>query len=85
MSKETVVKVKVKEETKKEKFHRLAGARINKIVKQIDLLGNCSNKSQYEFVVDDIKKMSEILLKSINTCMLRFSNDKQETKDEFKF
>ena len=39
---------KMKEETKREKFMRLAEARTNKIIDMIQLLGNCSNQNQYE-------------------------------------
>lgn len=37
------------QETKQEKFKRLAVKRVNVITKHIRLLGNCSNKSNYEY------------------------------------
>ena len=37
------------EETKREKFVRIAEARTNKIINMIQLLGNCSNQSLYEY------------------------------------
>lgn len=36
-------------ETKRDKFVRLAEARTNKIIDMVQLLGNCSNTSQYEY------------------------------------
>ena len=36
-------------ETKREKFVRLAEARTNKIIDMLQLLGNCSNSSTYEY------------------------------------
>lgn len=36
-------------ETKKERFIRIAGARTNKILDMIKLLGNCSNIGNYEY------------------------------------
>jgi hypothetical protein len=44
-------------ETKNEKFIRIAEARTNKIIDMIRLLGNCSNKSTYEYSKDDVKKI----------------------------
>lgn len=35
------------EETKADRFRRLAEARVNKIIKMIRLLGNCSGKGVY--------------------------------------
>ena len=36
-------------ETKREKFVRLVEARTNKIIAMIRLLGNCSNKANYDY------------------------------------
>lgn len=43
-------------ESKREKFVRLAEARTNKIIDMIRLLGNCSNKSNYDYTDADIQK-----------------------------
>ena len=45
------------QETKREKFVRLAEARTNKIIDMIQLLGNCSNQSQYEYSQKDVNKI----------------------------
>lgn len=39
-------------ESKKEKFIRIAEARTNKIIDMIRLLGNCSNTSTYDYSKD---------------------------------
>ena len=39
----------MKDETKREKFVRIAEARTNKILNMIQFLGNCSNTSMYEY------------------------------------
>ena len=44
-------------ETKRERFVRLAEARTNKILDMLKLLGNCSSKSNYEYTDDDVKKI----------------------------
>jgi hypothetical protein len=38
-------------------FVRLAEARTNKILKALDLLGNLSNRSNYSYTEDDIRKI----------------------------
>lgn len=45
------------EETKREKFVRIAEARTNKIINMIQLLGNCSNQSLYEYSQKDVNKI----------------------------
>lgn len=41
---------------KAERFKRVAENRTNKIIEQIRLLGNCANKSNYEYNDQDVKK-----------------------------
>ena len=45
------------EETKRDKFVRIAEARTNKIINMIQLLGNCSNQSLYEYSQKDVNKI----------------------------
>ena len=44
-------------ETKRERFVRVAENRTNKIINMIRLLGNCSNKGNYEYSEDDVKQI----------------------------
>lgn len=44
-------------ETKRQRFVRIAENRTNKILDMLRLLGNCSNKSNYEYTDEDIKKI----------------------------
>jgi len=45
------------QETKREKFVRLAEARTNKIIDMLQLLGNCSNSSAYDYAQQDVDKI----------------------------
>lgn len=60
-------------ETKREKFVRLAEARTNKIIDMIRLLGNCSNKSNYDYTDADIQKIFTAIDKEIKNTKLKFS------------
>ena len=41
-------------ETNRERFVRIAEARTQKIIDMIELLGNCSNKYNYEYTQKDV-------------------------------
>ena len=45
------------QETKRDKFVRLAEARTNKIIDMIQLLGNCSNSGAYDYTQQDVDKI----------------------------
>ena len=45
------------DETKREKFIRLAETRTNKILDMIQLLGNLSSTSTYEYSQQDVEKI----------------------------
>ena len=45
------------QETKRTKFVRLAEARTNKIIDMLQLLGNCSNTSTYDYTQQDVDKI----------------------------
>lgn len=59
-------------ETKRERFVRLAEARTNKILEMMKLLGNCSNKANYEYTDDDIKQILSALEKELKNTKNRF-------------
>lgn len=60
------------EETKRERFVRIAEARTNKILEMLRLLGNCSSKSNYEFTDDDIKQIFGTLEKELRNTKNKF-------------
>ncbi len=50
---EIMVKIRIKNENKKEKFLRIAENRTQRILNDLRLLGNCSNTSVYSY--DDVQ------------------------------
>jgi len=42
---------------KRERFEKVAVARTNKILNDLRLLGNCSNKNNYQYDSKDVKKI----------------------------
>lgn len=45
------------EREKEERFKRVAEGRTNKIIDQIRLLGNCANRSNYEYSEEEVRKI----------------------------
>ena len=70
-------------ETKREKFVRIAEARTNKIIDMIQLLGNCSNKNQYEYTQKDVNKIFNAIQVELDEAKKRYS--KQDSQKGSKF
>lgn len=71
------------EETKREKFVRIAEARTNKIINMIQLLGNCSNQSLYEYSQRDVNKIFNTIQMELDEAKKRYS--KQDSQKGSKF
>ena len=71
------------EETKREKFVRIAEARTNKIINMIQLLGNCSNQSLYEYSQKDVNKIFNTIQTELDDAKKRYS--KQDSQKGSKF
>ena len=69
-------------ETKKERFVRIAENRTNKIIDMLDLLGNCANKSNYDYSDEDVRRIFSAIENSTKVCKMKFL-EKQE-KEKFK-
>lgn len=70
-------------ETKRDRFVRLAENRTNKIINMVQLLGNCSNTSIYEYSDEDIDKIFSAIESSLKDARRKFS--KSETAKPVKF
>lgn len=75
--------MKTAQETKRDRFVRLAEARTNKIIDMIQLLGNCSNQSQYEYTQKDVTKIFSAIQAELDVAKKRFN--KQESPKGTKF
>ena len=68
---------------RRKRFINVASKRVEKLLKSIDLLSNCSNPSNYSYDKKDIDKM----MKEINKSIFNLENDfrKQLIKKNRKF
>lgn len=60
-------------ESKRDKFVRLAEARTNKIIDMIQLLGNCSNLSTYDYTQQDVDKIFSAIEYEIKEAKKKFN------------
>lgn len=67
------------EEEKNLRFKRVAENRTNKIIEAIRLLGNCSNRSNYSYTDEDVKKIFSAI-----EAELKNSKQKFQTKSNTK-
>ncbi len=70
-------------ETKREKFVRLAEARTNKIIDMLQLLGNCSNSSAYDYSQEDVDKIFSAIESEVKEAKKKFN--KIESKKSTRF
>ena len=70
-------------ETKREKFVRLAEARTNKIIDMLQLLGNCSNSSAYDYSQEDVDKIFSAIESEVKEARKKFN--KNESKKSTRF
>jgi hypothetical protein len=71
-----------KNEDKRDRFKRLAQARTNRVLKTLKILGNCAEKSRYEYVKEDVERVFAAVDRRLNKTKARF--DLPTDKEEFK-
>lgn len=75
-----------KKSLRRERFENVAARRTQKILDLLDILGNCSNKSNYEYSDDDIRKMFLAIENKTKNIKATFGNAiNREEKNKFKF
>ena len=68
---------------KRAKFVELAEARVNKTLKDLQLIGNLSNRSAYDFSEADVRKIFGSLQRALDGAKARFAKDGEQAAGEF--
>ena len=68
----------------REKFIKLAEARVNKAIKAMKLVGNLSDKTNYSYTDDDVKKILAALTKELNTIKTRYTSGNKSDEPSFR-
>jgi hypothetical protein len=69
---------------KRVKFVDLANKRVTRAIREIKLVGNLSNRSNYEYGDEDAKKIVRALQKEIDALKNRFSEGGGVNASEFR-
>jgi hypothetical protein len=70
----------------RQKFLELAEKRVNKTIKDIRLIGNLSNRSNYKYSEDDVRTMFAALEKELRQARDRFTANLASSTDKpFQF
>jgi len=69
------------ESPRRERFKRLAVYRTNEVLRRIKVLGNCANRSAYDYTEDEVNKIFLVIEKQLKETKGKFSFPKS---DKFK-
>ncbi len=67
-------------ESKRDKFKRLANIRVNNTLKVLDLIGNLSNSSNYDYSDEEIRKIFNSINSKIKDVQSKF---KEKNNNKF--
>ena len=68
---------------KRNNFKRLAEARTEKVLAMLDLIGNLSNKSFYEYTDEEVDKIFKAITESVENNKNKFKKNKNNKKRRF--
>ena len=69
---------------RRNKFVELAEKRVERTIKDIRLIGNLSNKSNYSYEENDVRKIIKVLSEELKTMKARFDAGGDSTTPKFK-
>lgn len=84
MSKRTGHKSVPISESKRDKFIRLAERRTSVALRAIRLIGNLSNKNNYDYTAADAKKIAAALAREVEEMRRRFESPGGRSVQDFK-
>lgn len=59
---------------RRERFRRLAEKRVNRTIKDLQLIGNLSNRSNYEYTGEEVEKILRVLEAELRKVRQTFSH-----------
>jgi hypothetical protein len=68
---------------KRDRFVRIVESRVNKIISSLENLGKCSNKRNYEYNENDVRKIFREIDRKVKETKLQFQGG-AKTKGTFK-
>lgn len=71
-----------KKDPKRERFERLATYRTNELLRKLKILGNCGNRSAYDYTEEDVNKIFTEIERQLKDTRVKFHYPKR--RSEFK-
>ena len=76
----------MKDSSRRVRFEKVAANRVANILKGLESLEKCSNKNNYEYNLNDIRKMEKALRDKVSDVLKSFNKELNKGKNnEFKF
>lgn len=69
---------------KRKKFVELAEARVSRASKDLQLIGNLSNRNSYDYSEQDVREIFKALQKELDAAKGRFSDKGEAGSDGFR-
>lgn len=76
---------RVVENTKEDRFKRVAAPRVQKVLDSIDNLSKCANKGNYQYAATDVRKMLNTIKAKVRGLEQAFSNEGRPKSEKFQF
>ena len=74
------------ESAKRLRFTKVASTRVSKVINYLNLLQNCSNRSNYEYDADDVDQMFSEITKALKDAKNVYLNElSKQNKTGFTF
>jgi len=67
---------------KADRFKRVAGYRVNQIVKSLSLIGNCSNRLTYDYSNEQVEKLFGSIEKALTIAKSKYAEKAKDVKPE---
>jgi len=66
------------ENKKRERFKRLATYRTNEVLRRLKTLGNCGNRSAYEYNKEEVEKIFQVISQKLRETRSKFHFPKEK-------
>lgn len=76
--------VSSKKESKTDTFIRIAEPRVKSVLRSLRILGNCSNRNNYEYTSEQVNSMFESITQALMDTEAKYTKSKSE-QESFSF
>ena len=67
---------------KRQRFEKVAGNRVQKVLDTLQLLKNCSNRNNYEYTEQDVEQMFSEISKALKDARATYTDELSKTNKQ---